>query len=82
MADPLKKEKIANFDKAECIVLGHITRTSAEAQPLMAAVGLVNAADIYAPEDIPSFTGSKVDGYALRSLDTAGLLRKSRRRSP
>lgn len=72
MADPTKKEKIAGFDKAERIVLDHISRTGLTLQPLMTALGLVNAADIYAPADIPSFTSSKVDGFALRSQDTAG----------
>jgi len=72
MADTDKKEKIADFDKAERIVLDRISKTGAAVQPLMDAIGLVTAADIYAPTDIPSFASSKVDGFALRSADTAG----------
>lgn len=72
MADPTKKEKIASLDKAERIVLDHISRTGITVQPIMSALGLVNAADIYTTTDIPSFTSSTVDGFALRSRDTTG----------
>ena len=36
------------------------------------AAGRIAAADIYAPEDIPAFPRSTVDGYAVVSGDTAG----------
>jgi len=36
------------------------------------ALGRVLAADIRAPEDVPNFRRSTVDGYALISADTAG----------
>jgi len=36
------------------------------------ALGRVLSADIYANEDVPSFTRSTVDGYAVQSRDTYG----------
>lgn len=40
--------------------------------PLLQALGLTLAEDMIAQEDIPGFTRSTVDGYAVRAADTAG----------
>ena len=50
---------------------GHL-RTSAREVGLDAACGLVLARDIVAPEGIPPFDRSTVDGYALHASDTFG----------
>lgn len=39
---------------------------------LDAALGLVLARDVTAPEDVPPFANSAMDGYALRAADTSG----------
>lgn len=43
-----------------------------EQLPIAAAAGRICAKDIYAPEDIPAFERSAVDGYAVCSADTYG----------
>jgi molybdopterin molybdotransferase len=47
-------------------------RTAAESVELAEARSRVAAADILAPEDLPGFARSTVDGYALRAADTYG----------
>ncbi|MDD1706518.1 MAG: molybdopterin molybdotransferase MoeA [Methanoregulaceae archaeon] len=48
------------------------TPLPSEELPLSAAYGRILAADIRADIDIPGFNRSSVDGYAVRSRDTAG----------
>jgi molybdopterin molybdotransferase len=43
----------------------------AETVPLDDALGRVLAADAVAPEDVPGFDNSAMDGYAVRAADTA-----------
>ncbi|MFQ5719649.1 MAG: molybdopterin biosynthesis protein [Acidobacteriota bacterium] len=43
-----------------------------ETVPLAAALGRVLAADVRAALDVPGFTRSNVDGYAVRAADTFG----------
>ncbi|MBM3529983.1 MAG: molybdopterin biosynthesis protein [Alphaproteobacteria bacterium] len=45
---------------------------AAERVPLAAALGRVLAQDVAAPIDVPPFDRANVDGFALRSADTAG----------
>jgi putative molybdopterin biosynthesis protein len=45
---------------------------AAETVPLAAALGRVLAHDVTAPIDVPPFDRANVDGFALRSADTAG----------
>lgn len=40
--------------------------------PLEQACGAINACTIYSPENLPAFSRSTVDGYALRAQDTFG----------
>ena len=51
-----------------------------EAVPLAAALGRVLAADVIAAVDAPPFDRSNVDGFALRSADTAGASDGARKR--
>jgi molybdopterin molybdotransferase len=44
----------------------------AAAEPLDAALGRVLAGDVVAGEDIPPFSRSLVDGYAVKAKDTYG----------
>ncbi|QIA26332.1 molybdopterin molybdotransferase MoeA [Thermaerobacter sp. PB12/4term] len=44
-----------------------------EEVPLAAALGRVLAKPVYAPEDVPGFHRSTVDGYAVRSQDLRGV---------
>ena len=43
-----------------------------ETVPLAEACGRVLAADVHADVDIPGFTRSVMDGYAVRAADTTG----------
>ena len=45
---------------------------AAETLPLAAARGRVLAADVHAPGNLPPFTNSQMDGYAVRAADLAG----------
>lgn len=51
-------------------ILAEIKPLSVEQVPLPAALGLVLAQDIVAQEDIPPFSNSAMDGFALRSRDS------------
>ena len=42
-----------------------------ETLPFEKAYGRILARDVFSPEDVPAFNRSTVDGYALRSVDTA-----------
>jgi molybdopterin molybdotransferase len=48
-------------------------RTPAETVPLTAALHRVPAAPVTAPEALPGFARSTVDGYAVRAADTYGV---------
>src|SRR5262245_53171174 len=49
-----------------------LTPLPAETIALAAALGRVLAHDVVAPIDVPPFDRANVDGFALRSADTAG----------
>jgi molybdopterin molybdotransferase len=53
----------------------HAVATDDERVPAAAAVGRVLAAPVLARADVPGFTDSAMDGYAVRSADTPGRLR-------
>jgi len=48
-----------------------------EIVPLEAALGRVLAVDVVAPETLPAFARSTMDGYAVRALDTHGASEQS-----
>lgn len=53
-------------------VLAHIHPLEAEEVPLSAALGRVLAGDAISSENLPPFTNSAMDGYAVRSADARG----------
>lgn len=54
------------------LVSSLLPTTRAESVPLDAARGRVLAADVEAPEPLPSFDNSAMDGYAVRAADIRG----------
>lgn len=59
------------LEEAQAAVLGSVRQMSAETVELQDAVGRVVAEDVSAREDIPSFSNSAMDGYAVRGDDVA-----------
>ena len=49
-----------------------LKRLTVEEIPLTAASGRVLAEDIHAPDDVPAFDRSTMDGFAVRAADTFG----------
>lgn len=58
--------------EALAFILNHITVGPETVVPAGQALGLVLAEDVCAPDDVPPFANSAMDGYAVRSSDTAG----------
>lgn len=58
--------------EAQARLLARFHRVGAETVALNAALGRTLAAEIIAPRDLPPFTNSAMDGYAVRAIDTAG----------
>ncbi|MDQ6906649.1 MAG: molybdopterin molybdotransferase MoeA [Chloroflexota bacterium] len=58
--------------EAQARLLVRFRRNEAESVALTAALGRTLAADAFAARDLPSFTNSAMDGYAVRALDTNG----------
>ena len=61
-----------SVEEARERILAHIRRLPAESVPLPQALGRILAEDAAARDDLPPFANSAMDGYALRSADTAG----------
>ena len=53
-------------------VLGYVNVLDDEEKPVLEGMGQVLAGDVYAGFDIPPLDNSAMDGYAVRSEDTAG----------
>jgi len=66
-----------SVDEARERILEHFHPLEPERVPILEALDRVLAEDIYSDIDIPPFTNSAMDGYALRSGDTVGASRKS-----
>jgi molybdopterin molybdotransferase len=64
--------EIAAVQDAMARVMARVRAGAAEAVPLEAAFGRHIAADLYADQPVPHFRRSGMDGYALRSAETAG----------
>src|SRR4051794_32934740 len=60
-----------SIDEALTAILEPIAPLGAEREPLAAAAGRVAAEDAAAAVDLPPFDRSAMDGYAVRSADTA-----------
>ncbi len=60
-----------SFEQARRTILDHVRPLGAEAVPLLDAVGRVVAEDLAAPRDLPAWSNSAMDGYAVRAEDAA-----------
>lgn len=58
-----------SFEDARRIILEHVTVLSAERVGLLESLGRVLSEDVTAPWNLPSFTNSAMDGYAVRAAD-------------
>lgn len=61
-----------SLEEATARILSRFHPLEAEPVPLLEALGRVLAEDVYAAEDVPPFSNSSMDGYALRAADTRG----------
>jgi len=65
-------EGLLPVDEAREKILSQIRPLAPLELPLQEAYGCVLAEDIVAPDDIPGFASSAMDGFAVRSTDVAG----------
>ena len=70
--DPAKR--LLDVAEARRLMLAGIKVLGSEQVPLDAALGRVLAHPVMAARDQPPFAASAMDGYAVRSADTPGLL--------
>jgi len=63
---------VVTVETAREKLAAHLPPRPAEEVDLAAALGRFLAADFYAPEDLPGFDRSTVDGFAVRAADTFG----------
>lgn len=65
---------LLTFEEAQERILAHIDPLPAEPVPVAEAGGRVAAEDVRAVVDLPPFTASAMDGFAVRSRDLPGRL--------
>ncbi|HKG34881.1 MAG TPA: gephyrin-like molybdotransferase Glp [Solirubrobacterales bacterium] len=63
--------ELVEVEDARRAVLERVRALPAEQVPLREALGRVLAEDVVAPEPVPGFDNSAMDGYAVRAADTA-----------
>src|SRR4051812_42849737 len=63
---------LVGIEDARRMVLGRVRPLEAEEVPLREALGRVLAEEIVAPEPVPGYDNSAMDGYAVRAADTQG----------
>jgi molybdopterin molybdotransferase len=63
------------YEEALAVVRRHALPLEPEQVPIEAVAGRRLAADVRTPADVPAFTNSAMDGYALRAADAPGELR-------
>ncbi|HDL85235.1 MAG TPA: molybdopterin molybdenumtransferase MoeA [Candidatus Acetothermia bacterium] len=66
-----------SVEEAREHVLAGLVPLEAESVPILSALGRVLARDVIAGYDIPPHANTAMDGYALRSVDTAGASEES-----
>jgi len=66
---------LIEFEDARRLVLEHARPLAAEAVALRDSLGRVLAQEITAPEDVPAFDNSAMDGFAVRAADTTAGVR-------
>src|SRR5262245_35820853 len=69
-------------DEAQDRLLAEIAVRPVEEAPILESLDRVLARDAYADIDLPPFTNSAMDGYAVRAADTAGARAEAPRRLP
>ena len=57
-----------SLEEAQNLILNHSGVLAAETVSILASLGRVSAADIFAPSDLPGNAQTAVDGYALSNL--------------
>src|SRR5262245_31224295 len=62
---------ILSVDEARTRILSHFQAVATEQVPLYEAANRVLATDIRAADDLPPFSNSSMDGFALRAADSA-----------
>jgi molybdopterin molybdotransferase len=63
---------MTSLKEAQEIVLSYAQETGGEEVPLASALGRVVKKDFYAPFDLPSFSRSAMDGFAVKVADLTG----------
>ena len=61
-----------SVDEARERILAQVAPLPSQPSPLAQALGLVAAADVVSPVNVPGFDNSGFDGYALRAADVQG----------
>jgi molybdopterin molybdotransferase len=61
---------LMEFERARACVLEHVAPLPPETVALAAALGRVLAQEVRAPDDVPAFDNSAMDGFAVRAADT------------
>lgn len=64
--------KVLTYQKAQQQLQHHFPQPAAEQVPLLTSLDRRLASELKSPEDMPSFTRSTVDGYAVNAIDTFG----------
>ncbi len=74
MKDMLGREELITVDKALDLLLQYapFKRPSLISLPLGESYGSILSGDIVSPEDLPSFSRTTVDGFAVNAADTFG----------
>ena len=63
--------KMVGVDEVRARIVSMVEPLAAVAMPLLEARGLVLAEDVVAPNDVPPFRNSAMDGFAIRASDTS-----------
>lgn len=63
---------LISINEALDAVLGAVATGGVESVPLLDALGRTLAEDVVAPDDVPPFSNSAMDGFALRVADQTG----------
>jgi molybdopterin molybdotransferase len=61
-----------SVEEARERILAHFQRLPAEDAPLPEALGRILAGAVVAPDDLPPFANSAMDGYAIQAADSVG----------
>jgi molybdopterin molybdotransferase len=62
---------VRTIEEVRATILSTVRRLPTETVPFQEAMARVLAAAVVAPHDVPSFTNSAMDGYAVRAADVA-----------